>query len=116
MSDNPKTEAQRNSVHLWMEQVAKILNDSGIDKRVVLHKLTTRGLDTQWTKDSFKADVYKPVFNAVAAKQSTEQASTTDHSFVVDGITKWVAQEFGVVLPPFPDRFSQAEEAARAAG
>ena len=116
MTDKPKTEAQRNAVHLWMDMVAKILNESGIDKRVVLHKLTTRGLDTQWTRDSFKADVYKPVFAAVAAKQSTEEANTTDHSFVVQGITKWVAQEFGVALPPFPDRFSQADEPMRHTG
>ena len=110
MTDKPKTDKQRASVHLWMEQVAKMLNDNGVDKRVVLHKLTTRGLDTQWTKDSFKADVYKPVFAAVAAKQSTEEANTTDHSFVVQGITKWVAQEWGVALPPFPDRFNKEGE------
>ncbi len=110
MSDNPKTEAQRNAVHVWMREVAQILNDNGIDKRVVIHKMATRGLDTQWTEASFKEDVYKPVFQAVAAKQSTEEASTTDHDVVIQGLQKWVAQEWGVVLPPFPSRFNQAEQ------
>lgn len=109
-SEKLKTEAQRNAVHLWMEQSAKVLNDHGITKSVVLEKLTTRGLDTAWTKESFKEDVYKPVFKAVAAKQSTEQANTTDHDVCVQGLQKWAAQALGVVLPPFPDRYSQAEE------
>jgi len=109
--ENPKTDAQRNAVHLWIRLVAQLLNDSGIDKRVVIHKMATRGLDTQWTPESFKADVYKPIFQAVAAKQSTEQASTTDHDIVIQGISKWLAQEFGIVCPPFPDRYSQSEGA-----
>ena len=55
--DNPKTDSQRNAIHVWFDLVAKVLNDNGIDKRVVLHKLKTRGLDTQWTAASFKEDV-----------------------------------------------------------
>jgi len=110
-SDKPKTDAQRNAVHLWMEQVAQVLNDNGIEKSVVLDKLTTRGLHTQWTKESFKHDVYKPVFEKVSGgKESTEDANTTDHDIVIQGLQKWVAQEFAVVLPPFPDRFSRGVE------
>lgn len=103
----PKTDAQRNSAHLWMRQVAEVLNANGVDKRVVIHKLATRGIDTQWTGESFKADVYRPIFQKVTAQQSTEEASTTDHDLVYQGLVKWVGQEFGVVLPPWPDRYSQ---------
>jgi len=65
MMDKPKTDKQRAAIHLWFQQVADTLNDHAIDKRVVIEKLTTRGLDTRWTGDSFKADVYKPVFQKV---------------------------------------------------
>jgi len=85
--------------------VAQVLNDNGIDKRVVIHKLKTRGLDTQWTAESFKEDVYRPVFQKVAAKHSTEEANTRDHDIVIQGLQKWCAEEFGVVLPPFPSRY-----------
>ena len=108
--EKPKTDKQRAAAHLWMEQAAKVLNDHGVTKQIVLENLTTRGLDTAWTKESFKEDVYRPVFNAVAAKQSTEEANTTDHDIVVQGLQKWAAKELGVVLPPFPDRITQAEE------
>ena len=112
MSDKPKTDKQRNTLHLWFEQVAKVLNDNGIGKQVVIEKLATRGLESKWTKDSFKEDVYKPVFAKVTAvKTSTEDANTTDHDVCVQGLQKWAAQELGVVLPPFPDRFEQARAA-----
>ena len=111
MTDNPKTDAQRRAIHEWFGQVAKVFNDNGIEKRVVLDKLTVRGLDTQWTKDSFKEDVYKPVYAKVTGgKESTEEASTTDHDICVQGLQRWVAQEFGVVLPPFPSRFTQGDK------
>ena len=109
--EKPKTDKQRAAAHLWMEQTAKVLNDHGITKQIVLEKLTTRGLDTAWTKESFKHDVYKPVFAKVTAvKTSAEEASTIDHDIVIAGLQKWAAQELGVVLPPFPSIYSQAEE------
>ena len=109
--EKPKTDKQRAAAHLWMEQTAKVLNDHGITKQIVLEKLTTRGLDTAWTKESFKEDVYRPVFSKVTAvKTSTEEASTIDHDIVIAGLQKWAAEVFGVVLPPFPCRFTQGQD------
>jgi hypothetical protein len=113
VSDNPKTDAQRRSLHLWFEKVAKVFNDNGIEKSVVIELLTTRGLDTQWTKESFKEDVFKPVYNKVTGgKVSTEEANTKDFDICVTGLQKWAAEVLEVTLPPFPDRFSQAESQA----
>tara|TARA_R110000796_G_C14299589_1_gene405059 strand:- start:7 stop:324 length:318 start_codon:yes stop_codon:yes gene_type:complete len=99
---NPKTDRQRNAIHLWFDQVAKTLNDSSIDKVVVIEALNTRGLDMQWTGESFKSDVYKPVYQKVTAQESTEEASTTDHDICYHGLVKYFGQEFGVQLPPWP--------------
>jgi hypothetical protein len=108
--DNPKTDAQRRAIHKWFEQVAKVFNDNGIEKRVVIDLLTKRGLDSQWTKESFKEDVYKPVFAKVTGgKDSTEDANTLDHDICVQGLQKWAAQALHVVLPPFPSRYTQGE-------
>ena len=109
--EKPKTDKQRAAVHKWFEQVAKALNDNGIEKHVVIEMLRTRGLQTQWTKESFKEDVYKPVYAKVTGgKDSTEKANTKDHDICVQGLQKWAAETLHVVLPPFPDRFTQAEE------
>lgn len=106
MTEAPKTDAQRNAVHLWIRQVSKALNDNAIDRKVLLDKLEKRGIDSQWTPEAFKAFVYKPIYQKVTAKSSTEEANTTDHDIVVQGISKWLAQEFGIVAPPFPDRYT----------
>ncbi len=111
MSDNPKTEAQRNAIHKWFEQVADVLNANGIEKHFMLERLQSRGIDMEWTKESFKEDVYKPIFCKVTGgKYSTEQASTKDHDICVKGLQKWAAQELGIVFPPFPSRYSQGDE------
>jgi hypothetical protein len=117
VSDNPKTEAQRNAEHLWFRQAAKCLNDAGISLSVIVETLSKTTVDTLVTEDNFKAVVYKPVLKAMSGgKDSTEKESTTDPAAVVQGIQKFFAERLEVVLPPFPDRFSQAEEqAARAA-
>ena len=112
MSDlqQPKTDKQRAALHVWLEQCAQVLNDNAIEKTSVIEKLNTRGIDTAWTKESLKQDVYKPIFEKVTGgKMSTEEASTTDHNVVYQGLTKWVAQEFGVALPPWPDRFNREQ-------
>jgi hypothetical protein len=103
----PKTDAQRGALHRWFTLVAEVLNDSGIDKRIVLHKLTARGINTTWTGESFKADVFKPVFEKVTSLPSTEGAETSGpmaYDSTIEGLNRWVAEEFGVVLPDFPKK------------
>ena len=100
----PKTPAQRSAVHLWIRHVAEQLNDAGLEKRVVIERLGERGIDMPWTQESFKADVYKPIFQSVFAKQSTEEASTTDHDKIYHGLIRWFALEFEIELPPFPSK------------
>ena len=79
-----------------------MLNENGITKHVLLERLATTTVETEWTEESFKADVYKPIYEAVTKKESTEDASTTDHDIVYNGLVKWLGQEFELVAPPFP--------------
>tara|TARA_R110002074_G_scaffold307570_1_gene478418 strand:- start:840 stop:1217 length:378 start_codon:yes stop_codon:yes gene_type:complete len=107
----PKTDAQRSAVHLWIREVAGVLNDAGLEKRVVIEALGKRGIDMPWSEESFKADIYKPIFQSVFAKESTEEASTTDHDKIYNGLIRWFGQEFGVELPPFPSQENAANPA-----
>ena len=83
---HPSTKKQQASRNLWCRQVAECLNEKGIEKREVIDKLTTRGLDMLWTGDSFKTDVYKPIFQKVTAVESTQAGNTTDDNVVYMGI------------------------------
>ena len=101
-ADKPKTPAQQRAVHSWFDKIAAQLNEKGIDRTVVIEALAKRGLDLLWTGPAFKENVYKPVFQAVTTKQSTEDANTTDHDLCYHGIVKWLAMEFEITAPPFP--------------
>ena len=107
------TPAMRGALHLWLDQVAAILNDRGVDQTVVIAKLTARGVSTRWTGKGMKETVFKPIYAQVAGKKSTEEAESTDLDIVVQGLTKWLAQEFEVMVPPFPSIQSQMEESLR---
>ena len=104
---NPKTDHQRNALHLWFRQCARVLNDAGLEKRVVIDALMSRGIDMPWSEESFKEDIFKPVYHVVTSKDSTEQADTEEFNKVYMGLVRWFGQEFGAVLPPFPSHFTQ---------
>ena len=104
---NPKTDHQRNALHLWFRQCARVLNDSGMDQHVVIQALSERGVDCPWTEESVKESIFRPIFHAVTGKDSTEQADTKEFNTVHIGLCKWMGQEFGVTLPPFPSHFTQ---------
>lgn len=98
----PKTPTQRNAEHVWFRMCAEFCNEHGIEKRVVIDRLSDRGIDMPWTEESWKEDVWKPILEKVTGATSTEDESTTDIDFLYSGLTRWFAQTFGETLPPFP--------------
>ena len=100
-----RTPKQSDCLHLWFRQVAATLNESGLDQTVVIKALESRGIDIPWTEDSFKASIWRPIQQAMIGQESTTKAGTTDYNAEYQGLVKWFGQEFGVVLPPWPDRF-----------
>ena len=104
-----KTDSQRAAAHLWFRECSQVLNDSGMERKLVIEALAERGIDMPWDArgEAFKELVYKPLLAVVTGKTSTEDESTTDPNLLYHGIVRWFGQEFGVTLPPFPDRFTQ---------
>ena len=108
-----RTPKQSDCLHLWIRQVAQALNEEGITQQPVIKALQERGLDIPWTEGSVKANIWKPVQLAMIGQESTTQAGRTDYNAEYMGLCKLFAQEFGIVLPPWPDRFSRASSADR---
>ena len=63
-----------------------------------------------WTEESVKANIWKPVYKAMTHKESTTEASRTDYNAEYTALCKWFGQEFGIQLPPWPDRFSMGRD------
>ncbi len=108
-AEDKRTDTQNASLHLWLRQTAKALNDAGLDQRAVIEALQTRGLDLPWTEVSFKENVWRPIAKAMTHKESTTEANRIDYNAEYTALCKWFGQEFGVTLPPWPTRYGVGE-------
>jgi hypothetical protein len=97
-----RTIQQNKSMHLWCDMVARCLNDAGVGHKAVYQ---VRELDVPWCMDTVKAELFRPICNAITAGESTADAHTVDYSRVRDVLTKHLGENFGVVLPAWPNRF-----------
>ena len=104
-TEKHRTAQQNRALHLWFRHVSKVLNDSGLDQKAVIQALVDRGLDVPWTESSVKENIWRPVFRAMAGKESTTEADRTEFDAEYRALCKYFAQEFGVQLPPWPDRW-----------
>ena len=94
------TEKQSSALHVWCGMVADVLNAAGFDQRVVLKP----GVPIDWSKESVKRCLYKPLLEAMYGKQSTTEQNTVEPSAVADTLARHLGQKFGVVLPEWPRR------------
>lgn len=100
-TEREKTPSQRSALHVWLEQLAEVLNEGGFDMKKVLKP----EVDIPWTKLSAKQYLYKPVLEAMTGKSSTEEMNTIEPSKVCDVVGRHLAAKFGIVVPPWPTRF-----------
>lgn len=99
--DNPHTDKQRNSLHLWLRKVTAVLVKQG-------YVFEFNGLRLQPTEALLK-EVFRAGYTATCGHESTENASTTDYDAPYHAMIKFFGDQ-GIVLPPWPDIFSQAQE------
>lgn len=106
---NPKTPKQRKALHVWFELLAEILNDAGLDKKVVLEALEKYGLYVPWSKESVKEDLYKPVMKAMTTKESTEQLNTKQPKEVCKVLGTRLSESLGITPPDWPHKPTEEE-------
>jgi hypothetical protein len=102
-----KTAKQRGALHVWLKDLAQVLNDSGCDQRKFIEQHMKAGIDLPWTLHSVKECLYKPILVAMTGKESTEEMNTVEPSEVCKVLGARLSQKLGVTPPPFPTRFDQ---------
>lgn len=100
------TPSQRNSLHLWCEMLAKVLNDAGMDQTTFYKHHAKAGMQLPWTKHSIKETFYKPTLETMTGKRSTEEMNTLEPSEICTIIGKALSERLGITPPPFPSRFN----------
>jgi len=90
---------QFDSVHLYLEMVAKVLADEGHTMQDVVKAIRTAEILP--TKNALKEVVWKPLLSIITGKDSTTKQSSVEVDKVYEAMNKWLGQEFEVHVP-FP--------------
>lgn len=103
VDDAPKakkrTLSQNAALHLWCRQVAKHLNDAGLDMRAVMKP----SAQIPWTTENVKNNLWRPMQIALCEKQSTAYASKKDYNTVYSVLSQHLITKLNVVdLPEWP--------------
>ena len=94
------TSKQFNALHVFCERVADQLNEAGLDQRIVLKP----SVAIDWSKDSVKQYLFKPLLEAMTGKTSTTDQDTVEPSKVADTMARHLGEKFGITLPEWPKR------------
>lgn len=95
MIEKKRTARQNNSIHLFFQEVARELNDRGIDMRVLV-----KNLQVSHTKDSVKG-IWKAIGEAKYGKKSTTELTSKEIDEVYDEFNKLLSEHD--VHIAFPD-------------
>lgn len=93
-----RTKRQNNALHLWLGQVANMLNDAGMDMKRTLKA----DYDIPWTMQTAKDHLWRPVQKLMIDKESTAEAETPDYDKVYRILSKHFSEKHGMTLPPWP--------------
>lgn len=110
MNEQQRTDQQRKALEKWCNMCAAELNRQGIPYHIVISKIMERGIETMWDQGNFKGLFRIILCHVYPDYDSTADAGTKEYNVIYEGLVKWFGQEEGAVLPPWPDRFSQAME------
>jgi hypothetical protein len=99
MADNPITDPQFKALHVWCKMVADVLNEHGLDMKVVLKP----EIAIPWEKYTVKEYLWKPILKVYKDKGSTLDMNTVEPDEIVHIIARHLGEKFGVTLPPWPD-------------
>jgi len=97
-----RTLTQNSAIHKYCELLAAALSDSGYDMVRTLRILRkTPDIELQWTMESVKEYLWRPVQVATTEKQSSSKLDRAEVSRVYEELNKYTANKLGVSLP-FP--------------
>jgi hypothetical protein len=86
-----RTSVESNALHKYCGMLAKALNDSGLDMRMVKDDV-----DLPWSKETVKEFLWKPIQLAVTGEESTTNVKMGDYSKVYDVLNKHLSTNKGI--------------------
>lgn len=92
-----RTIQQNASLHLWCNLIADHLNKENLTITDVIKA------ETQWSMNTVKENVFKPVVKSLYGKDSTTKLNKDEFEKIIDTMVLAFASK-GIVIPEFPNR------------
>jgi DNA phosphorothioation-dependent restriction protein DptG len=92
-----RTLKQNASLHVYFQELANLLNESGLD----ISKTLRHDIEIPWNSTTVKELIWKRVQNAQLGKKSTTELTTKEIDQVFDTINRYLATRHGLHIP-FP--------------
>lgn len=100
-----RTEKQNNSIHKWLSQWAEVLNENGIDMKMIVKNSVPIPCTMQLLKDN----IWRPTQIALFGKESTKDLdSDKEIDMIIDVITKFMGELYQIYIP-FPGKETREE-------
>ena len=90
-----RTNPQNAALHVYLDQLAKRLNDAGLDMQQTL----SEALDIPWNSLLVKELIWKKVQKAIIDEDSTTKANRTDYTLIYETINRHTASTWGISIP-----------------
>ena len=98
-----RTAAQNNALHLYFKLLADDLNEAGFDQLTFPWK---EGITLNWTPESVKEHLWKPVQKAIVKEQATSKLKKEEVDEVYQTLARAMAEKTGVTTS-FPSQYLQ---------
>jgi len=93
-----RTLTQNKALHLFLGMLADELNAKQMDMRKTLR----HDVELPWSTETVKEFIWRPIQEAVIAKESTTEADRQDYSKVYEVLAHHMATRLGVTIPEWP--------------
>jgi hypothetical protein len=90
-----RTLTQNSALHLFFSLVAETLNDAGLDMKKTLKP----EIDIDWTPESVKNYLWRPVQKAMLGKESTTELTKLEVGQVYETLNRFLGEKFAVHVP-----------------
>ncbi len=97
-----RTLTQNKAVHKYCDMLAEALNDAGLYQNIILKD----DFDLEWSMETVKANLWKPIQKVLIDKEKTSEADTGDYNKVYTVLSRNMAFKYGINVP-FPSRFGE---------
>ena len=97
---NKRTDNQNRAIHLYLELLARQLNENGHTLQDVVERI--RKAEIIATKENLKEVVWKPMQKALYGLESTKDLDRVQPDRIHEMIEAWKTREFRLDYIPFP--------------